>query len=254
MTQLRRVIDLLQPDLPDSGASVLRHLFGYVPVAGHPGAPDRVSVRGQLARLRRPHFNLNVIEIAFDAQPHRTEAEAQRHLNAALARAREIYDLTGVAVGRVLRFSVPARGGPGGDGHLRSEQELVELTNTWTVHQDGIDVFVVYALDFASEFEGTQPAGVSPVCGTCDKDDEIGDDDEMTGLAVILDNTPAQTGHTLAHELGHYLGLTHTVGTGLPGDRSLQNLMTPGATFDALRSDQLEVILQHCSVRPPLPV
>ena len=244
MVSLRAVMDRVQPAgfVPAEGMSLLRHLFGYIPLPIETTSRFvQVSVHDQLDRLRRIHFNINVISVAFDALPVRTEATAQGQLNSALVRAREIYDAAGVGIGRVLRFSVPSQTGPGGDGHLRSEQELKDLTNAWTVHHDGIDVFVVSELDYM--VDGAYPGGHSPIGGTCNKDD----DTVATGLGIVLDSTPAATGHTLGHELGHYLGLEHWAHAG-------DNLMVPGSGADTLQNSQIQIIRGHCSIRAPLPI
>ncbi|MEP7112410.1 MAG: hypothetical protein ABI862_04025 [Ilumatobacteraceae bacterium] len=221
-------------------APVLRQLLGY----RHAGDIGKafitdVSILQQVRRLRRPHFNVNVISIGFDDLPNQSEAEAEHRVDMALMRSRDIFDAVGIGIGRVLRFAV--RAGPGRDNRIDSIQEFHDLTNAWTVHRDGIDAFMVSSVSIEEDFEEAGSAGISPQTGPCNKDDTTG----ATGIAVALQNDPVVMGDVLAHELCHYLGLHHDDSDGM-------NLMFPVRNGVHLTAEQATTMREHCMMRAPL--
>lgn len=103
-----------------------------------------------------------------------------------------------------------------------------------------VDMFVVKTMTGAD--------GWSPVGGSCDKRDK-----GMTGIVVSLNgSTPAYRGNTFAHELGHYLGLSHES----CADPSMAaNFMLGGKSCSsngntAVTATQQAIVTQHCAVRP----
>jgi hypothetical protein len=109
--------------------------------------------------------------------------------------------------------------------------EAEALTDEWTVPNRSVDVFVVKLYVGAV-------AGLSPVGGPCDKDAK-----GMDGSVVELVGTT--TGQVLAHEVGHYLGLSH-----VNGDST--NLMFPSVPNGGLlTASQGNIMLRHCFVSPP---
>src|SRR5262249_1170742 len=120
---------------------------------------------------------------------------------------RDIYAKEGVGVGRVLHFGVLTSDAGGLDTPTR-RADLRQMTQNWTVDNDGIDVFIPH------NFSVGLLLGLSAIGGTCDNKDKA---TGLSGSTVGLWGTAcgprnAQTGRTLAHELGHYLGLFHKNG------------------------------------------
>lgn len=233
----------IQPATADP-ARVLRQLLGYHHARdiGKALISD-VSIMQQVLRLRRPHFNLNVISIGFDDLLNQSAAEADRRVDMALMRSRDIFDAAGIGIGRVLRFAVSAGRGPGRNNRITSIREFHDLTNAWTVHRDGIDAFMVSSVSIEEDFEDAGSAGISPQNGPCNKDNTTG----ATGIAVALQNDPVVIGDVLAHELCHYLGLHHQDSDGM-------NLMYPVRNGVHLTAEQATTMREHCMMRAPLRV
>lgn len=183
------------PVPPPVPFSVVRHLFGYQ-ARGYVGP---LSVKTQLDLVGGRHFHLNLIRVGLESF---TPANNQA-IDAALESLRTIYANAGFGIGRVLRFEIAeeqANDSGVVQGILVFDSLADDLTNAWTVHNNGLDVFLVLVFDPAPN---TQVIGRSAVGGPCDKDDSC----VMTGCVVSLET--ASTGQVLAHEAGHYLGLSH---------------------------------------------
>jgi hypothetical protein len=78
----------------------------------------------------------------------------------------------------------------------------VDLTNDWTVPNSALDIFWVLT------YSGST-IGYSRVDGPCDKDAK-----GMDGSVVAIEGAVTTTGFVLAHEAGHYLGLSHSSSSG----------------------------------------
>jgi hypothetical protein len=219
--------------------SLLHHFFGMrsVPLA------TQVSLLQQIKHVQGSHFNFNVILVGHDAL---TPSELD-DVNRAVFDTRKIYSKAGVGVGRVEWFEIPVSMAHG-HGDIGSDDEAVELTNSWTVHNNGLDVFVIR--DGWQE-DDNQRSGLSDQYASCDKDAGK----SMSGSVVSVSGI--MSGVTMAHELGHDLGLFHI--TDLDADEldqateaQIKNLMFPFALSLAaeLTPGQVLVILQHCLIQP----
>jgi hypothetical protein len=124
----------------------------------------------------------------------------QTKVGNSLQRARDIYAKVGLQIRTVTWWSISAAEA-GANETIDSEAEASDLTSDWTVPNHALDLFVVRAMNGAD--------GWSAVNGSCDKDSK-----GMTGSVVSLNGSTANSGNTFAHEMGHYLGLSHIAETG----------------------------------------
>lgn len=197
---------------------VVRDFFGYVT-----GAPKPLSLLTQIRLLQGKHIHLNLIRTAT------FKVEHLKRIDAAVQFARETYGAVGIGIGRVGRYRVPQ----GGYEIIMGWDVAPDLWESWSVNNDGIDAFFCFYLN------GPE-SGRSPEPGSCDKD---GKD---SGLLVgVLDNLVMNQellGYALAHEIGHFLDLSH--------DDNKQNLMYKSVPNGAqLNGGQVGAIRLHCSMR-----
>jgi hypothetical protein len=168
--------------------SIRRDYMGYTSGFGP------TSVASQVLRLKFRQIHLNVIRVGSEQF---TSAD-ERELDAAVQFMRNAYAPFGaVAIGRVQRFDIPNAAANGHDV-IDNDAEARTLTEEWTVPNGALDAF------FVRRYVG-DTSGLSPRPGTCDKSDS----DVMTGVVVEMNMGGGGSDWSLAHEVGHYLGLPH---------------------------------------------
>lgn len=225
--------------------SVLFHLFGFsrqrVPADPEPAVTAQVSLLDEVSSLLGRHTHLNVIRVGID---NFTADEIER-IDYAIYKARNIYRTESLGVGRVEHYNILAADANGRDD-IGSEAEAEDLTQEWTVPNDGLDVFVVE--NISAGF-----IGISAVDGPCDKDAK-----GMNGvLAGAANRFREGLARTFAHEIGHYLGLSHNHGADpdCPGTAAGRlNLMAQTRCVTDVRNAVVLTAAQgntargHCSV------
>jgi len=209
-----------------TGGSVLQNLFGYFVV------PKEISVRDQLNRLSGKHFHVNVIRVA----PEDFPAGSTQQICYSLQVTREIFGSVGLGIGRVLWWEI-SKDQAGSKAVIDSGGEGEDLTEDWTVPNDGLDLFVVRLINGAE--------GWSAVKGPCDKNDK-----GWTGSIVELYLNPTDSrdddyaANGFAHEMGHYLGLKHIPDSGnFIGGNGSSNSWT------GIKESQGRTMKRHCLVR-----
>jgi hypothetical protein len=193
-----------------------------------------LSVKTQAQRVRGRHVHLNVIRVGIDQF---TAAQLDR-IDYAIFKTRNIYASVSLGVGRVQHWDVSTADSNGRDD-LGSEDEAEDLTQEWSVPNNGIDVFVV------RNISDTDFVGISPVDGPCDKNAK-----GMNGaIGGEVNRTDDPFARSFAHEVGHYLGLSHE-------NDQRDNLMCQSSRANSLRDSVLLTAGQgsnmrdHCAVRP----
>jgi Metallo-peptidase family M12B Reprolysin-like len=228
--------------------SVLGHFFGFKRASLPAGAV--VSVSEQIDRLAMPHFHVNVVRIGSDQFLSADEDD----LDFAIIRVRDIYANHGFGVGRVLNWGVLTADADGLDT-VTKKRELRQITQNWTIDNDGIDVFVPHNMNITRGigFVG----GLSAVNGTCDNKDKttglsgavIDMNGSLCGTITGMGVGVTQTGRTMAHELGHYLGLFHK--NHKPRNLMCQTGKTKNSCIaTALTDHQKKNIRNHCAMKP----
>jgi hypothetical protein len=212
MTSLRQIANCIGVS---GNYSVLRDFFGFFRGVLPPdptGADVTISLRRQLGLLQGPHFHLNVIAVGVDNFIDADDIE----VDYSLFKIRNIYTQVNVGVGRVEHYAISVADANGLDAPTTRDQ-LEELTEAWSVPNDGIDLFIPHDMNIPSN--GGTLLGRSAVDGPCPGDK---DDKGMSGSVSGLWGSE-QTARTVAHEVGHYLSLQHNHGDNCPTTTAGQN-------------------------------
>lgn len=227
--------------------SVMRDVFGFARGALPPdptGAVVSVSMRDQIAAIEGRHIHVNVIRVGFDAIAAADIGASIERVDFAILRIRQIYAQAPLGVGRILHWEITQAQADGADD-IGSEDEADELWSSWDVPNDGVDVFITRTMST------TDFIGLSPVDGACDKD---GKDDGLFGGRI--DRHADGVARTFAHEIGHYLGLSHNHGDTCPASVSARNRLMAQTrcvvstrTSVALTSGESSTMRDHCMVR-----
>jgi hypothetical protein len=137
------------------------------------------------------HIHLNMITVGFDTLSATDRQTAANKVDYAVFRTRNIFAQVSLGVGRVEHFVISAAESNGRDD-LGSEGEADDLSDEWSVPNNGIDVFLV------RNISDSDYIGISPVPGDCDKGDK---DDGLIGGESNLGFESFS--RKVAHELGH---------------------------------------------------
>jgi len=227
--------------------SILFHMFGFtrgrVPPEADTAVTPQVSLLQLVRDLQGRHLHLNVIRVGFDTLSANDQSEADEKLDYAIYRIRNIYRPVSLGVGRVEHYVITAAQANGRDD-LGSEDEADQLSDEWSVPNNGIDVFVV------RNISDTDFVGISPIGGSCDKGD---DDDGLVGGEI---NRAAEGfSRTFAHEVGHFLDLKHNHGSTCPTTTAAQNnLMAQTKCAISRRTSVLLTASQGTTMRGRCPV
>jgi len=244
MASLKSLLNCIGVDA-SGDVSVLGNFFGFI---RHRVPPDpdtsvtaSVSMLQQMRGVQGKHVHLNIIRVGFDTLSSAVQALALEKIDYATYRTQNIYRPVNLGVGRVQHWAISAANSNGRDD-LANEDEAEALRDEWSVPNNGIDVFVVR--NISDEF-----VGISPIGGNCNKN-EI--DDGLIGGEINWDFE--QFSRTFAHEIGHFLGLSHTHGSDCPISTAEQNnLMAQSKCAISVRNSvnltnsQGEDVRDHCS-------
>jgi len=200
---------------------VVRDFFGY-----STGAPQPLSLLTQVRRLKGRHIHLNIIRVGIESFTN----DIEREIDAAIDFTRNNYAQVSLGIGRVEHYFITTAQADGRD-NINNDDEARALTNEWTVPNNALDVF------FVRTYSGEgDTIGFSRIDGPCNKDAK-----GMDGSVVAIEGDFNTTGRVLAHEAGHYLGLSHS------SDRS--NLMFGDVDNGGnLTSSQGSNMRDHCFV------
>jgi hypothetical protein len=203
MASVKQIMGCIGRDT-SQGLSVLQHLFGFWrrQVPTDPVATAEVSVLDQVRGLQGRHLHLNVIAVGWwNTLPTSQQDTAREKIDYAIYRTRNIYAAVNLGVGRVNHYVITQDEADGAHD-VGSEGEADELSDDWSVDNNGIDCFVVRTI--SADF-----VGISPVDGDCDKG---GKRDGLVAGAIDRGGVTAgfdAFSRTFAHEIGHYLDLQH---------------------------------------------
>jgi hypothetical protein len=173
-----------------------------------------------------PSVNLNIIRVGSE----NFTAADETTISDAITTMRNIYATVGFTIPVVENWVISLAQANGRDV-IDNDDEAEALTDEWTVPNRSVDVFAVKLYVGAT-------AGLSPVSGPCDKDAK-----GMDGSVIEMNG--GVTGQILAHEVGHYLGLSHVTGDST-------NIMFPTVPNGGLlTASQGTTMSRHCFVSPP---
>jgi hypothetical protein len=214
--------------------SVRKDVFGYIW-----GPMDRtLSVKNHFDLIKDDAFNLSAILVAHD--PGFTGAftsDDTIRMQFAIDRMRELYAQVGVGIRKIYWQYIPPDQANGYS--VVDASEATQLTEDWSGGNDGIDLFFVTTI--------TDAGGWSNTNGPCDKDVA-----GRTGAVVELKSNENYWGILIAHEVGHYLGLSHANDMdNVMGDDSDGNGI--GSIDEGsveLTNTQGNTMKSHCSIRP----
>jgi hypothetical protein len=167
----------------------------------------------------------------------------------AVFRLRDIYSAAGIGVGRVTR-DLRTAANSAGHATVSSSTDIDDTGNDLTADGNFVPVVIPANMNVTT----TNPNGtVSVVLG---RSPRPGPCSPRTGdgmRSAVIDIIGEETGRTLAHEVGHYLGAEHPS----PADNSLMTQtgsVPSGNPFDAvgITAAQATTMRGHCTIRAGL--
>lgn len=224
--------------------SMRRHFFGFTQPSSKFGA--KISLLNQIRAVQGLHIHVNLIRVGTEDSSGWFSNNEEREIDKALQYTREIFSQVNLAVGRVKHYHIPLAQA-GEHAVIDNSSEASDLACEWAVENDGLDVFLV-----RDAWE--EAAGRSMVDGSCDKKDG-----KTRTCVVSLSGLWITTAITLAHEIGHYLGLPHypmdefalidITELAPDADKNLMFPRRPQTTKPILTTEQGEAMREHCFVR-----
>ena len=205
------------------------------------GQPTTRSLKRHLQTISGQAFDMVVILVGhendFSGEFDRAEVTKAQY---AIQVARDLLAPASLGIRKIVWQRIPVADA-GGYIDLTDRAEAEDLTDDWSGPNGGIDVFFVQTLGDAG--------GWSNVEGPCDKNSKDG----LTGAVLVISGSHRFTGILLAHEVGHYLGLSHTnSATNLMGvDSNGDGIAELSNNSTVLTSSQRTKIRSHCSVLSP---
>jgi hypothetical protein len=184
-----------------------------------------------------PHIDVNVIIVGID----KISFAKIRQLDRSLVIMKAILEARGPQIGTFTRFPV-STARVGALSLIGSRAQAAQLTQMIRVRNDGVDLFVV-------ELISTWPpaAGFSAVNGLCDKDKPNG----VRSPVVSLNGDADFSGNTFAHEMGHYLGLSHCEDRPEQCAGDAANFMKERSNGNfSTTTAQADIMKRHCAVKP----
>ena len=221
--------------------SVLGEFFGFrqrrVPTDPDSSVTASVSLLDQVKAMQGKHYHFNCIRVGFDLFTSASFSTAIDEIDYAVYKTRNIYAARSVGVGRVDHYFVDSADA-NGLHVITSSGDATDLTQDWTVPNDGMDVFFVFSIASSAGF-----IGISNINGPCNKDAK-----GRNGLISDVLRGKDETARNVAHELGHYLKLSHR-------NDDAGNIMAQDSSASSIRdsveltSDQGSKVKTHCSIQ-----
>ncbi|MEM7189652.1 MAG: hypothetical protein AAF439_08575, partial [Pseudomonadota bacterium] len=164
MASVRHILSCIGRNTSGSN-SILRDLMGFrvarVPFTG--STKFSISLKDTVNGIEGRHVHLNVINVGWENEFSTTNRDTgRRKVDFAIMRTRQIFEQANLGVGRVQHWFIDQSEADGADD-IGSEGEADELSDDWSVDNNGIDCFVPRTIsddDFI---------GISPRPGDCDK-------------------------------------------------------------------------------------
>ncbi|HEX5039900.1 MAG TPA: hypothetical protein VFW95_07185 [Candidatus Limnocylindria bacterium] len=221
--------------------SVNSDVYGYIfrDNAGTVGISADRSLLTQLQLMKGRAINICIFLVGHENDFSGVVTLAQAvSVQVALQTVRNLYGQVNLGV-RKLFWRRISMADVGNYAIITDQPEAEDLTDDFSGPNDGIDVFYVQSI--------LNAGGWSEVGGSCDKDEK----DEMTGAVIELSS--GIMGILTAHEVGHYLGLSHgTTITNVMGvDSNNDGIGELNSTSTNLTSSQGTTMRGHCTVRSP---
>lgn len=219
--------------------SVNTHLYGYPfrDQDGTVGITQPRSLKRQLELLKGRAINICIFLVGHENDFSGVVTIGQIvSVQDAIQTVRDLYGQVGLGV-RTLFWRRIGLADAANYTIITDRPEAVDLTDDFSGPNDGIDVFYVQSI--------LNAGGWSTTPGPCDKDAK----DEMTGTVIELSS--GILGILTAHEVGHYLGLSHaTTITNVMGvDSNGDGIGELDNTSRNLTASQGTTMRSHCAVR-----
>jgi hypothetical protein len=184
-----------------------------------------LSVLTHAATKTQTKIDLNIIVVGWEAFVPAGLGE----IEAAVQQLRQLYASVDLGIGKIAAFMIPLDEAEGHED-IDSSEEADAVQAEWGFAGMAIDVF------FVRTWAGAV-VGRSPINGPCPENAE-----PESGLVVAIEHSTDITANTLAHELGHYLGLLHHA-----DENNLMFKNVPNG--QQLTGEQGQRMRTHCMVR-----